>query len=1111
MQYENIPLFVGQRLTHDSEVTLIFRLQRDLEFRGVRAWLYANFFPESRQRRQVDLLVRTEERTAHVEIKGFRPDWPVRGGLNGSWVQIRPDGSERPLDSNCGRQALEGTFAISDAMRDLARRGAVAGRDVDFKQYIDTIVGMWEIVPPESDIRTPPYVTVFGYADLLQRLTTPGPVVPWTDDDWAAFARHHSLSRLASESESERRRSSSLESIADYRLEARDNLSERLGPFVDVGVTDEQEVQLSASDISDCLTGGRAIAVVSSAGWGKSLLATRLAVSRCDAGDLVVLVRAGDYSAGRFGDLLAQSMSRCSTEAWSDLLDAAKEFGVARTVILDGLNECPSDERTELLEDLRAFTLRCPATVLITSTAAADVPERLGAEIFRIREPDSRARQEILLAHGAKQPERISNQFRTPYELSIAAQCESELDERASVTELHAAYVRHFADTEQLRAGLRVLASHLHSKLRTSLSLLEAISLLNHADRGLTPSLIDKVLSCRLLIIEHHRARFRHELVGQFLAAEDLVRSASSGQSLGRLLTAPTNTVLTETALTIEVDPHRRWEALRELANSNLIFSALTGAYGADVAEMTSQAVRDILHSATATTVRETATLETADGFCGQWLTERRWTEWEVVLLTAAGHGLAMGLFVDEVCKLIDHTDEVCLAEARRLRADGEHTPVSQVVGATYTPMVARLAGDGLAASYVVRACEAAPRRRRHAPGPRSEGLASRIAAGATARSWGRFYLALLSVDEDDVSDQALFASLLQDAWNAGGYHLQLQALESAQFFGGSSEPHRMEILEVVQALDPEHPLLKDSYLEVLARFGEIEDRTAVEELQDAIREVIASPDDTAHCHIASGMISLQFEDPAIFGRYFEAIGGLTPHEKAWLFTMGCRGFDPSDSMWLGWTLDQLTDLVPTGDASLDSAAQSVFASFLDGPPDDAMMPADATGASLAAIRGWAMFERDLPPEPAELTSEQRNWRLVARLLLRYERDDVAVDVEDSWRSLLSHPQETILTLASLEGATRSSRDPRPGALSRLVEDYRDQLRSLFEWALASPEEIPTDRLRRRTFSANFVIRMLGEVGNESTTARLEVYLLDPELGRDATDAIRQINRRLDL
>ena len=37
---------------------------------------------------------------------------------------------------------------------------------------------------------------------------------------------------------------------------------------------------------------------------------------------------------------------------------------------------------------------------------------------------------------------------------------------------------------------------------------------------------------------------------------------------------------------------------------------------------------------------------------------------------------------------------------------------------------------------------------------------------------------------------------------------------------------------------------------------------------------------------------------------------------------------------------------------------------------------------------------------------------------------------------------------------------------------------------------------------------MLGAVGDQSTVARLQMLTTDPEAGRAAVDAIRQINRR---
>ena len=227
------------------------------------------------------------------------------------------------------------------------------------------------------------------------------------------------------------------------------------------------------------------------------------------------------------------------------------------------------------------------------------------------------------------------------------------------------------------------------------------------------------------------------------------------------------------------------------------------------------------------------------------------------------------------------------------------------------------------------------------------------------------------------------------------------------------------------------------SRLEVLARFGEIETPTTADELRVGIRETISHPDDIACCQIASGIVSNQFEDEAIFGHYFAAINGLTTQEKAWLFTMAARGSDPSSSLHLCWILDQLTDLVPTGDTALDNAAKSVFATFLCGPAEDAMMPTEAAGACLTAVRGWAKFEATLPPEAADPTPEQRNWRLLAHLLLVYEHDDVVVGADEIWCALLLDRRETIVTLASIEGVTtQSSQESRQYALGRLIQDY---------------------------------------------------------------------------
>lgn len=1103
MNTNPINLFVGDEVTDPGEQHLISRLRRDLARRGVPATLYANFLPTSKAG-QVDLLVRTPWRTAYIEIKSLHPDYPVLGRPNGHWEQQLLDGSRRSLGKNAARQALRGTWAISDAMRALA--GTKAVRSSDFKRHIDTLVAIWERVPAGSDIQTPAHVSVVGYGELLERLTTPGPMVEWSDDEWDAFARHLALFQPEADSPGDRRRAAAAAAIADYRLRAQGSFSAELGPIVDLGA-DGPTGHLALRDIGRLVGDGGVVALVGPSGSGKSLAGLHIAVSHCEAGRLVVRIRAGEYEQGRFSNLLARAMAPFSKEPWGHLAKAAPAVGVPLTVVLDGLNECPADLQSELLDQLRAFLNRYPAGVLVTSTEDNRIADIAGATILVPTIPDDVTRQALLDAHGSRRPDRISAQFQTPYELSIAAQCESALDDDSSVADLHAAYIRRFASSEQLRSGLRALAVLVHEKLRSSLPLLEATTVLSSLTLGLTPREVDQVLDCPLLDVGPHRIRFRHELLGQFLAAENLVRSATSGADLGRQLATPANNVLAGSALAIEADAYRICEALQSFGDTNFLLAGLNGNYGRGVAQIVLERVRDVLRHGIAATHPDRVSLRIENGF-GWWESDVAWTLNEQVLLAVAGQALVQGRFVDEACELIDRTDALCLRQARRLKEEGSDSPISLVVANTYH-QVRPADGQGLAASYLVTAFELASMMRRFKPEGPVAGLARRFAETEGSHPWGRLYLASLSVDPRDPDDQANFAALLRRAWDAGGYHLQLEALRAAEFFASSDEPYRTEILDVATSFEASHWGLQNSIIEVLARFGEIDLGLTPEDLREQIRGVLDQSDVPEACKAAAGIVSNQFEDENIVGPYCEAIAGLTRTEKVRLLTMAANGSDITISMSLDWTLDELSALVPTGDPSLDESAKATFGAFLNGPPSDSVMPTEATNACLAAIRGWAKFDSALPSTTDALRDEERTWHLVAGLLLGLDRSDVGGVPAEMWRRLQQDPCNTILTLAMLEGAAhRSTFGKRRPALTRLYEAYADELRHLFEWALDHLELVPSQQVRRRGGPDNFVIRSLGQVGDLDSAERLRLHALDPDAGTAAVAAIRRIHQR---
>ena len=390
--------------------------------------------------------------------------------------------------------------------------------------------------------------------------------------------------------------------------------------------------------------------------------------------------------------------------------------------------------------------------------------------------------------------------------------------------------------------------------------------------------------------------------------------------------------------------------------------------------------------------------------------------------------------------------------------------------------------------------------------------IASRLVAGAGDLSWGRYYFALLGINPNDPSEEAIFAPLLRRAWNSRAAHVKIQALYAAQWFIAASEPHRSEIVAVLEALESSNWALQNTLVEALAWFGQIKNPTTAEEIRSDIKLMITHPDDIKHCEIARKAVSSQFEPQEIVGPYSAAIDGLTRPEKVRLFTMAIRGSDPSGTPHLDTTLYDLADLLPTGDTALDSPAKSVIAPFLNGPPERPFFAQEAADACYAAIRGWAKFDMALPPEPSEPTPEQKNWCLVASLLLANERNGPAIEADKIWRSLLSQPRETILTFAYLDGVSPTSlqdyQNPIRQPLGRLVEDHREPIRRIFEWALDNPGEVPSEA-SRASGRPNFVMRMLATVGDASTASKLRIYTLDPEIGAAAVETIRQIHHRL--
>jgi hypothetical protein len=434
-----------------------------------------------------------------------------------------------------------------------------------------------------------------------------------------------------------------------------------------------------------------------------------------------------------------------------------------------------------------------------------------------------------------------------------------------------------------------------------------------------------------------------------------------------------------------------------------------------------------------------------------------------------------------------------------RARTDkGDRQAISAVVAATYSHL--GRAGTVPAVNDIVVAAELSRWGRR---GERA-GAAAGLLAGATRRSWGRLILAAHLLDPASVNAGALVRQLVTTAWDAGGYHLLVNALQCAQDCARCLDPtDRTALAELLQGLETDNWVHSSLLIEALAACGGIEPIADLPAIHARIRDVLARRNELDAANEAASIISNQFEEVEVVGPYGEAIQELDAETRLRLLLLAAHGDSP---MWGSWTLERLVEAAPTGDRELDAQLVGVFGRSADTAAFDGPMPQENIAVHLAGLCGWARLSDALPPAEPPLTSHEAAWRLVDRLVLHLERSRAAIDPTVCWAELIAeYPAAAVDALYGLY-SVRSHGD-RDDIHKRLVDRFPTEFRRLFEWGLAHREEITSPIRTHRPLTRDcYIIGILGRVGTAETAALVCSYLPDPDLGPAVVQALKQLD-----
>ncbi|GIW88261.1 MAG: hypothetical protein KatS3mg108_2585 [Isosphaeraceae bacterium] len=1112
-----IDLFIGSPIELDSEKDFLGQLSAELLARGRPALVFANFFP-LRNPHQIDFLVVTADCACHVELK--RLTAPVVGGLNGRWSLRRPDGSLSPLEAkNPYRQALDGKLAISDEMHAFARANRsvpVPSQGEKFFRYLESVVCVFPELLPGSSVPDDHKVRSRGFQGLLRLLDERKTHPPgWSRATWVAFAMHLNLTRVDEADErlpleaKEARRA-----VTEYAGRFEGYYAKGLPALVPTNIRQPDGTEAPSSAIINQLLRGAHTQLVGPSGYGKTLHAKQMALAALRGGRIPVFASAREYE-GKLSTLLDRSVSHLHPDTALHLLDAADRNGSPVSLVIDGFNECPKKWQKNLLKDLQAFYLRWRVPILITAQESPELTEPLAGERYVFAPLNSEQRYAVLnsyVAGGASEEiTSLCEPFETPYELSLAAECLSEIGSLATRASLFDAYVhKRCQGTDSpavVRSILCGLADRMQRRFVSTLTMNEVWRVAQGvvASEGGRSVLVPEVLACGLLDVRQNWCAFRHEILERFFQAEALTRTHPSLDELARAIALPRHRHLVEFVLGSEGDESSIRECLVSLADGRALADCLRGRLG-DVARdvARSECIR-LLHAAESSLDGMDVELEGSESISLLTIPRGpRWSPYDLALMNAIGEMLAEGQFVDGFLRLLRRTEGTCrLALSDKAGLNGRLRP-GDATWMYASLFVIQRGGDEsyfpVSVIYHKARFSLVSRGVAKIPEP-----VVALMAELPERSPGELLVLCWYLRGAPPELAPSVPSLVRACWETRIYHLRLEALDLAGVASRSLEgAPREEMIELLGSLSTSNVMLSTSIVDAMMGYEMLGPIIGGDQAAAEIAQILQTPDDSEALQRAYGVVNNIFED-VYQGVYWDVIESLARESRVKLFTMAALGA-PVYAMFTDWTLRRLVELG-------DQAALPAFERWCSPPAAGSSCPQDATACFVEAILGRAVFVDAPPPGGALETDDHRTWSIYGAILHWSFRPGLS-DAEKValcaplWEELQRDlPFEAVDPLHRLAAVADSRPDRQRPVLETLCTLFPDEIRRILEFGVKQRDRL-TSRFRGpRDAEARvkFMIRWLGWIGNPDSLKTLEPLVNSPDLGRDAVASVRAI------
>ncbi len=1092
-----IRIFTGAPLKYQSEHDALRAAHTALMQLRCRAHVFANFNVSGRQ---VDLAIFTDTTTLVIEAKGYIQ--PVRGGLNGPWVQCGPYGEKKIR--NAYEQVLGAKNALRDEMQEIA---PVDG-------YPNGLVAIMPDIPENSKVPPGDFKATVGSEQQIAQMLLHRSGALFTEKMCVALARRLHLEEVASvDAALDNQVLLATRTCATY-LTA---FAEFYGPQVASLLDDQYEHQRSTVTLADVQSmtteGTDGVLVQGPSGCGKTLLAVSCALSCMERNCIPIFISAKDFD-GQFQALLDRELSLLAPLSVRSIIGASRILDKRIILFLDGYNECRDDLKVALTRSLRAFATRIGSGIFVSTQHDLSRPDLLSVKTVIVKYPSDELKAALArvedLGDQAGNCLDLLQVARSGLEAYLVGQTGmSPLMIGASRFILFDTYSR-IKLGNMANEGVRILSTlayTLAERACFSLSIREFDRLSDSAD--LSRQARDVLLCSQLLHLRGDRVSFAHELFYAAFAAEAVIRGAGNDPSQIRsALRSPRFHSSKSFIIGAVEDDRLTQDVLKGNTDQNLLAACGRGECGASAQSMVRRRIETILN----------VMVDEARGIEFE-LTGEKWDSVTIAsaslshviadcqsYLPVIGQGLTEGKYFDIVMTACRSMDEALTNAERKFFTEAKLRKIPLRHALFYQAYVInRAAGISQLVNFIHSGLLG---HRQRDP----EFAAAVRKAWSEAETPGQFYFLIgLARSTGRKKELVPYVAQLLKSVKSYPYHLQLGLIDFASHAREVEEPYRSAMIDALEAsLDKLGVMMNTMIFEALGALGALqeEEENHVEVIQREIQYALNAEGPKGD-QAAWRIFSCQFDHP-FDSSYWEIVQELDGAQKKNLFTKACRGAAKPYLSFLDILIRRLSDFG-------DPAVASAIAPWTELPDQEHFLPQDAIEVFVAAHEALGHLGVELPESRGDASTPAGLALLACGELFYWsnrsdvERPETSIHSRAARSVLLDHAARASAGALYLTTSRMISTD---GTRKSLKNDYPNLAAAVCREALKRSDmqvSFYTHAFQDMASITAFSIRTLGSLGDKDDLTALR-HLCDHEsYGVDALNAIKMIEARTNL